>query len=378
MSNPAAHPTVASAHAEDDGVSAVIGTILVLAITVIGIAGVLFYGAPTIDRIQSRNAMTAMEGAFETLRDSTQQLSVPDHARYPSINLPSGDLGLAQGDRFVITADHDPANISCDLHVTDWSDVGSSVTIDATGCRTPTTNCSLPMAAAASCLEIHSVSGATITKQSIGFAGGVATVATADFSAGDWLFRLTDGNVNPVVYAEAWLHSTDMVTWDLKSSTGRWQQFFDGGAVISQSGGTYFLEKEAPIGDSQFGSAYFGFWLRTLVVPNGNYVSTSGTASHSVLFSLLGVSTRVDDASTYMLRIDINGPLAQPWCNSLLLRNGQLGGGGAYSENAGFTCKDGDAMGLRSVSYACLTCPGAGNPFKFIFLHARIATSLAS
>ncbi len=119
------HPTVAPLHDDEVAVSAVIGTIMILAITVIGIAGVLYYGAPTIDRIQSRNAQVAMEGSFETLRASVQELSVPDHARYPSINLPSGILGLEPGDRFLITADHDSAFSSCDLHVTDWSDAGA-------------------------------------------------------------------------------------------------------------------------------------------------------------------------------------------------------------------------------------------------------------
>jgi len=383
------HPTPAGGTlaVDERGVSAVLGTILILVITVVGIAGVLYYGAPTIDRIQSRQAQTAMEGAFETLRDSGQELSVPDHARYPALNVPSGTLSLAAGDRFLIAADHDASTtqcggstcINCDFHVSDWNDAGGSVTISAPGCRTPAIACVDPIAAGTACLEIDAVTGNTATRQTVSLAGAVATVASADFSKGDWLFRLTDAKASPTVYAEAWLHTTDQVTWDLKSSTGRWQEFFDGGAVFSQSGGSYFLEKEAPIGDTTFGNSYYGFWLRTLVI-TGGYSSTSASGSHSISLALLGVSTRVDDAATYRLRFDISGPLAQPWCTSLVLRNPRLTGA-AYTESTGFTCASGNALGLRSVCFARVAsgaCTSVGSSFKFRFLHARIATSLAS
>lgn len=382
MANPASS-TVAPLRDDAQAVSAVVGTIMILAITVIGIAGVLYYGAPTIDRIQSRNAQTAMEGSFETLRDSTLELSVPDHARFPSINLPGGTLALAVGDRFLVAANHDASNTGCDLHVTDWSDTGvdkDKVTVGSSGCRTLTIACTYPLAAGTACLEIDIVSGSTITRQTVALAAAVASIAGADFSKGDWAFRITDANTNPIVYAEAWLHSADQVTWSLSSGTGTWKEFFDGGAVFSQSAGNYFLEKEATITDYSGGIGYYGLWLRTLVVPSAAYNSVQDQRSHAVQLSLLGVSTRVDNPSTFKLRFDISGPLAQPWCNALLLRNTRFGTTpwAAYAESAGYTCTSGDAKGLRSVTFSCLTCPGSGHPFKFLFLHARIATSLAS
>jgi FlaG/FlaF family flagellin (archaellin) len=60
-------------------VSPVIGSVLILVITVLGIAGVLYWGAPMIERIQVQNAQAAMVGEFEDLRDSSRELSVPDH-----------------------------------------------------------------------------------------------------------------------------------------------------------------------------------------------------------------------------------------------------------------------------------------------------------
>ncbi|MES2153999.1 MAG: type IV pilin N-terminal domain-containing protein [bacterium] len=378
MTPPAAHPTVAPLRTDERGVSPVIGTILILGITIVGIAGVLAYGAPAIDRIQARNAQASMEGSFETLRDDAQEMSVPDHARKPAINLPGGTIDLAAGDRFLIASDHDTAFQYCDLHVSDWSDAGASVTISSTGCRSPSVTCTFPMAAGTACLEIDAVAGSTITRQTASLSGGTASVGGADFSKGDWAFRLTDGNANPTVYAEAWLHSADMVRWRMDTATGRYEEFFDGGAVFGQRSGGYYLEKEAPIGDSAFGPGYYGLWLRTLIATGGIYAGVTGAKSHEVSMSLLGVATRVDEPTVYKLRFDWSGPLAQPWCNSFLLRNQQLGGAGIYTEDGTFNCTAGGSLGLRSLTYTCLTCAGAGHPFKFRFLHARIATSLAS
>lgn len=379
---PSLPPSVGDA-ADDRAVSAVVGTLLILAMTIIGIAGVLVYGAPIIDRIQSRNAQVAMAVAFESLRDSVQELSVPDHARYPSITIPAGELSVQKGDRFLVTANHDADNQACDLRIKGWNDPGGDTDVEVTalGCRNPTTACTTPMADGSACFEIHGVTGSTVTRQSAALAGGVATVGSADFAKGDWLFRLTDGNLEPVVYAEAWLHSTDQLAWQLQSSTGTWEQFFEAGAVFSATDGSYFMEKEATIGDAAFGPGYYGFWLRTLIVPGAAYTSIQDTSSHSILFSLMGVSTRIDDAATYLLRYDINGPLAEPWCNSFLLRNDRFGPAASpsaeYRQDGDATCPLGDADGTRSVTFACLTCPGAGAPFQFRFLNARVATSLA-
>src|SRR5687767_12502039 len=84
----------------DEAVSPVIGTILILAITVIGIASLLLWGGPTLERVQSQNAAVAMQGEFEGLRDASQELSVPDHSRFPAISMPSGEVSLAPGTRF--------------------------------------------------------------------------------------------------------------------------------------------------------------------------------------------------------------------------------------------------------------------------------------
>src|SRR5688572_1709541 len=108
--------------AAEDAVTAVIGTIIILAITIMGIGVVMLWGAPTIDRIQAQNAQLGVLGEMEDVQASILELSVPDHSRFPSITVGRGDLGLGAGTRFMLTANHDTSNPTCDFRVTAWAD----------------------------------------------------------------------------------------------------------------------------------------------------------------------------------------------------------------------------------------------------------------
>jgi hypothetical protein len=357
----------------ESAVTPVIGAILILAITILGIAGVLYWGAPMIERIQAQNAQVAVVGEFQDLRDASSVLSVPDHSRFPTIVIPRGELNLQKGTRVMVTADRD-ATVSpnCDFHITDWADTTSraSVTVSTSGCR--------------GTLAIYQVSGATLIQQTV---TGGNTVTGADFSTGDWLFRLALAGCPSGICAEAWLHSSDQVAWDLASGAGARHVAFDNGAIFSENGGSLFLEREPTIGDSVFGAGYYGFWLRSLTA--SSYNGISGAGSHQVYLSLLGNYDRVDSPSVSRLRFDVHGDLAESWCNSFLSRNDGLPDGsdlntaadGIYT-GAGVLspCAAIDTAGTRSVCFSQVTtnsCTSAGSAFTFRFLHARIYTSLA-
>jgi hypothetical protein len=362
----------------DPAVTPVIGAVLILGITILGIGGVLFWGAPLVDRVQSQNAQTAVVGEFEELRDSSKELSVPDHSRFPTIVVPRGEVSLQAGSRFMVTEDRDYTSPNCDFKVRDWADTTAktAVTVStANSCR------------AGSQVQIYSVSGSTLVSVYGPGASGAITVGTADFSKGDWLFRLTNAACPSTICSEAWLHSTDQIAWDLPASSGRRNVNFDNGAIFSQTGGTTFLEREAAIGDSVFGPSYYGLWVRSLTA--ASYQAISGAGSHQVYLSLLGNYDRADTSGVSRLRIDVGGPLAQAWCNALLARNNGLGGAASYQSDAA-SCGSVTADGVRSVCYArvassactttALNCPSAttGNCFSFRLLHARIYTSLAA
>lgn len=361
----------------ESAVTPVIGAILILAITVLGIAGVLYWGAPMIDRIQAQNAQVAVVGEFNDLRDASSVLSVPDHSRFPTLVIPRGDLTLERGSRIMVTVDRDASTYpNCDFHVTNWADTTArtQVTVSAPNCRTPIGS-GTPGATEA-LLQIFQVSGGTIVQQTITTCCATPTVAAADFSSGDWLFRLANSACPNGICAEAWLHSGDRVAWDVAAASGIRGVAYENGAIFSEADGALFLEREATVGDSVFGSSYFGFWLRSLTA--SSYTGITGAGSHQVYLSLLGNYDRVESPSVSRLRFDAAGDLSEGWCRSFLARNTALVGASYESQVA--DCGFVPGTTERSVCYTRLTanpCASATTAFTFRFLHARIYTSLS-
>lgn len=378
MGNPRPSKVVHRGSASEDAVTPVIGAILILAITIVGIAGVLFWGAPMIERIQAQNAQTAIVGEFEDLRSSSRELSVPDHSRFPTVVLPRGELTLEEGSRMMVTAEFVSG---CTFRVTAWT-TGADATAHS-GCPgTPT-------------VRVFSVSLSTRIEDDY-------DDDSADDHSTDWLWVLTSSSTtcptNSVlsdlgnVCAVAWLHSSDQVKWDLESSDQERSVHFDAGAIFSSTGGTQFLEREPIIADTVTGASttapYFGMWLRSLDA--ASYSSFSGAGSHQVYFSLIGNYVRVD-SDVYRLRFDVYGDLSEAWCNALVDRNDRLpDSNGDGTPDSSYRSEVADCgelptpanSGLRSVCYsltiasnnACTTAPTA---FAARILHAKIYTSLA-
>ena len=336
----------------EDAVTPVIGAVLILGISVLGIAGVLFWGAPTVDRIQARNAQIAIVGEFEDLRDASRELSVPDHSRFPPVVLPRGELGVTEGSRLMVTASFEE---DCLFQVTSWQDTGFNAA--QTGCDGTTA------------VRASSVSGQSVVRVYEGALGN-GLAATTNFGDGDWRFELLAGTTTR---AEAWVASGDRVEWTLGSGSGERAVFLDSGAIFSQDSGTVFLEKDPVIGDSAFGSNYYGLWLRSLSA--GSFASVSGGGSFQIYLSLVGNYVRTDATAVESIRYDIAGSLAESWCNALLARTADLTGA-AYTEVATFGCDDADNSDADNVR-AVLFAKADDSTFTFRFLHARIYVSLA-
>lgn len=368
-------------HGDHAGVTPVVGTLLILGITVLGITAVMFWGAPSIQRIQDQNSQTAMLGEFDNLQEITTVLQVPDASRLPRIVQPAGAFGFEPGNRYMITADHDSdaGETACDLRVTGWEVDGTdSFTVTASGCKNIKNSASKPTCTQAeitgaddACMDVFRVTGANLAEQTItGYSSGTYTVAGADFSTGDWLFRLTDGDsTTPEVYAQAWLLSSDRVAWDLASSVGERGVYLDGGAVFAQQSGTTFLERDPPLHEGVFATDVYALFLRTLDADQ--YSEVTGQASFQMFLGLTTQSARVAEDDVRTVRYDIFGDLAEPWCQSLLLRNSTLSDS-SYELDTGASCAD----TVPSVKYQRPDAMGDPLPFTFHFIHGEIRTSL--
>ncbi len=354
---------------------------MILVITVLGMAGVLFWGTPTLQGIQDRGSIIGMEGEFDELRRASLELSVPDASRVPSVVLEDGSLDLEQGSRMMISMSRDASNIDCDPELTGW-ETGPSNTITATltDCRNGGDLLGL---CGLGCLEIHKITGSSTIEQTNmdwsqpvpGVPNYVATWDTTgtepDFSEDDWVVRLTNGGTT--VYASAWVIEQKRITWRLSTSVTDVQLHFEGGAIFEVDAGSYFLHRQAPIREDAFGSEDYVLRLVTLL---GSDSGSAGRGTPEVFLGLVGNHVRISTSAAYQVRYTIAGDIAEAWCQSLLLRNAGLT---ATATTERTYTVDGDCSDATpSVLYE-VTDPSSGSirkSFPLEFLHVRITSSI--
>lgn len=147
----------------EDGVSPIIGTMFVFVIIVMGMAGALVFGVPSIQGIQDRATLGDMASQLEQVREEAEKLTVEgagagmvlapsagtvqlvngtkmgvsisydNLATQQGLNLHTGKGQKAKKNMDVAPADQHP----CDFHLQDWADGDAVVTINATNCQTP-------------------------------------------------------------------------------------------------------------------------------------------------------------------------------------------------------------------------------------------------
>lgn len=352
------------------------GTLLILAISVMGVAAVMVWGAPTVQKIQDRNALVAMVQEFEDLRHNSLRLTVADSSYFPTVVLPDGTIEIVAGSRIMVTANVTEGNgEACPFHVHGWSDAATPNTVeyDAPG---PCGN--NPGGGAGEFdFEVWTVSGASVTRvnHSTNVTAGNGksyTNTSLDFTQGDWLFQITnvatDGTT--MVFAEAWLFSTDQIRWNLQSGERDMKVITEGGMIFSYLDGTYFLERWASIQEAAFETN--DTVIRLPAYKGSGTTGASGQGGYSVFLGLEGNHLRNSTTAVDGVRYDFQGDLAESWCNSLVDRN-QVLDENRYVEDASYSCASGDADGVRSVLYRRPT----GDDFPFEFVHAIVNTNIA-
>ncbi len=422
--------------AADHAVTPIIGTIFILAITVVGMGMILFLGAPVISKLQDEGALRGAAAQLEGMRHDIATLSIPDTAKAPGLAMPEGQVTLADADAFVVTAVVDPTSTyqACDMHIASWaaSDgadttnnklvVSLSTTANsgatcrglaasgATSSTCPAPPAVAPTAGPASlgtngCIEVYQMSGATLTAQAATFPAGTAsggvttttvTLPSGTFDGADWLVQITNGQsgTSKIAYAQAWIVRTAHLSWQSRSLQAN--AYFEMGAVFLRSGGSDYLQAAPTVAEQSVtgaSAASVPFLLRLPALTANPAGAIPGTASGDVLLRLSDSTVRAQSATATRLRIDTYGPHAQVWCQSLLLRNTfqSLATGWQYAADAAYPCTNGSAVtstekvvGVRSVQYGrcstaltIATCAAANvQAFPFEFVHARLLATL--
>lgn len=377
-----------------EAVTPVVGSLLILGITVVGIAAALLWGGPELDRLEERGAQLAMIGEFREVRRDTLVLSLSDSARVPRISMDQGDLNLVEGTRIQIAATFDDLQLGapdCTIHVTKLGVSGNNdqFAISTTaGCDNfeVSDNDLLTCAASTQCLRIYKVTGSNVNGARgtiVSSSGGDHVVAVSDGSpsvaqdllASSWLFELGPGGTPPArgaAWVDVWNFRTTALEWSMPGRTGV-SVYYEAGAIFATTRGTVSLVDAPPMDEEAYLTQDFVWRMPTM---SGQTDGVSGRTVASMFVGLVGADQRTSRDDTQSLRLDFDGRYAEAWCNTLRLRTSDLQYG-TYAEDPSFSCSAGDANGVRSIGYTTVDpITAVSTTFPFELFHARITTNL--
>ncbi len=354
---------------DDEGVTPVIGTIMIMGIMVIGIGGILLWGGPAIQAIQDQGSLAAMEGELSTVRESTLVLREIDSSRVPIIQIKDGELGIEQGTRFAIhVATKDAFTANCDPHLTSGWTQGEAqpLVFDATGCWDTGGTYELVVE------ELVGGLPSTKTPALVNPVGETfeITDGSLDFTASSWRFTLQDLADPPVVWAQVYVLETLRFHWELNTDASNYELFLEGGALYRAEGEQLFQMTPAPIQEDIFGTGEYLFRVPTYT---GSLIAYGAPNTLHAQVQLLN-NHALGNLDATSLRYDFDGSLAEAWCNSLLLRN-QTTQAGVYDQAPGWTCASGNANGIRSVTFTPTLDPPATS-FPFELIQSRVYANL--
>ncbi len=361
---------------DNEAVTPVVGTVMVLGITILGIGAIMLWGAPTLQAIQDQNALTAMEGEFLEMRRDTLDLTVDKASRLPTVVMEAGQLSIEKGSRFMILHDAfsnpDPSYDSCSFAIEGWADgnVDEFSIPDPPSCtaidvgQSPT----CPAGVGQLCVEVEKVVGSTHTAKSWTSSNGITawdiTVTGEDLESGDWVIRVLDDAGDTM--GEAWILGTHRISWHLTTSASDHQLYLEGGAVFRRTGTDVFLSQAPALQEDAFSSGDYVLRIPTYI--DDDLSTVSGRISPSVFFGQVGNNhLRVSITEATRIHYEFSGDLAESWCRTILARNTQLTGA-SYAEPAGGGCD----VDVTSLDYSL----DSGLPFNYELIHARVTTRI--
>lgn len=366
----------------DDAVTAVVGTVLVLAITVAGIGVALFMGTPVIQRLQDEAAVDTVVGSFEAVRHASSALTVVNTSRSTPLPLPAGVVSFGLGSHFLISVD----SPTCALTIAGWSDWGTAdanrltITTSGSACLPGTagyvgvypTGCGT---VAALCIEAFDLTAIYPQVPLPYFLNGTYDGGTGELLLAaplqpnhDILIRVR--SATGALLTESWLIHSDRLSWSRESSAGLSAVHLEAGLLLAREHEALY-RVAGPRIDEGDGSALA---LSLPTFQNSSFAGSLSEGDRGVYQLLHARALRTATTSAARVQIDIHGDLAQAWCNTLLQRNSLVPlTAGAFAESIAHPCTTGTPSdGIRGVTFSRVTA----TPFPFQFgqpiLHARL------
>lgn len=336
----------------EDGVSPVVGSVLVLVIMMVAIGGIMAWGVPAIQGLQDRAEYQAVLTQFIQMQSDVRGLRDPQNTRISTIAISQGELRFDEGSRWVVTAS--VAAAYDNLQWSDWSynPVAADTTIELEGVTLTGANA----------IVVDRVSGGTFTTvyQCTATCGTAVTLGAAELDSSTVRILVKDAGV---VVAETWIMHMGHMWYELTDLNENNRLHFEMGAVFSQHVDYYYLEESPTIKDPDFSPTDVDDEDRTMFLRllqlTGVDQGVSGKGRFPIVYHLVdnyGFSRgRPSFESIHQLRIQIDGFLEVPFCNYFVLRengweNEVLVLSGA-SEGAVAACPDSGTTGNVNIVY---------------------------
>lgn len=317
----------------ESGVTPIIGTILILAITVSGMGVAILVGAPILQRMQDAAALESALAQFEQVRAATGRLSTPDTNVEVGFSMPGGTLGIGSGTRVLVTVYHDDERTSCDLRMRGWEQLTTTLEVSQTFCRIPSdetsiagTDCResitvvilgiptvvpLDVGDLRYCVDAYRLSDLdTEIESEVNLLGTTITTDEPVPTSEDWKFDFVRNDGSVVV--EAWLLHTDRLSWTRNGVAAH----FELGATLAQTYSGSFLSSQPLIQETDG-----NLFLRLPMWQGSNSSASSGEGLQTIRATFQDGALLQSSVSAYNVRIDFQGDLAQEWCNSMLIRS---------------------------------------------------------
>jgi hypothetical protein len=298
---------------DTSAVSPVIGTVLILFIVLLAMAGILAWGVPAIQGLQEHAEFQSMLTQMVQVNNDLLTLRDPQNTRLVTVSMNHGTLRVEDGSRWVVGVGRDETEFylsnwergggDFDFH---WGGAAVRVTADRVVGSTP-----------------QNIAAATQSSCS-----GSCTLAGTGAAAATYPVRVQafDGNN---LRAEAWVFDMGRVSYRMREDSNLNRVHVEMGAVFTQQGPRIFMEHSAAIKEPVYDitPADTSYLVRVFQLSGDSAVS--GKGRHTILASLAenyGTTKfrpRITDAMTALVQVDdggapgTTGAMEEAFCNHL-------------------------------------------------------------
>lgn len=300
---------------DDSGVSPVVGMILVMGISIVGIAAILYWGLPAIDEMKANVEYRSVTSQFTeldstvkelvagttektakrwqpalnrgtvTVRNNTEGWLMATELYNSSANFDFVWLDVADGDNTfrIVQQSKDNAGTS-NLNVQSYKVEGYIIT----GTTTQTTlNVTGGSAAAPAQMTNNATAWNYGAAQSFSvWVKDAGTPTQQKLVGGTFKFRIYSGSS---LVAEAWFVNTGLVQYDLPTSVSQKTLIENNGALIAGSGGSEGIVNTPPLPPPVQSGNTWRFFAR--VISLGGNASFGGDSRFDLLISLYTTAT---------------------------------------------------------------------------------------